>query len=719
MNVVGKNLVWMFISQVLTWLITIAVITRIPDVLGAAEFGDFSYSIGFTRFVALGAGLCNQAFLTREVARDRTFEDSRIFNTVLMKIALTLAFSVLALLVAVLVGNRGDVLLMIAIACGGLLIAGPGQMLASALAGTERIAKPAMWTTVQVYAQGLLAVLFVSVLGWGVVAFANITALTALIPTVACAVMMWPHMRGHLQIDWRYWRWVAAGSIPLLTLSTFNLIYSAINIPILHRISGSDDVGWFSLGQRWVAIPVFAVTAVIAAFFPSLSAHGASRSPEYVQLVNRGLRLVFFLTVPAAVGIALTATNLMHYFYGDEFDEALPVMRILAIPLPLAAINTVLASALIAANKTRGYIVTSAVAAVLTPIGCVIAITLTENAFGNGALGAAIMAAVTESIVVAGVVLIRPRGVLDRNTLAQFGRVAAASALMIPAVLFASQAGLFVSVLVGIVTYAIGVILFGVVSVDEARRVWRHVKAVVGRRRGSVETLLVEVAPASGATSGRAGSCARCGSTIARPRSKRTSSHRRSFQEQPRLRENRQVSAPAGQRGTNTSSRPKPKLARQATQGPLSGSVPLKPLVVYRAMAVTSLSHAVPRQTPRQLTEAGQKPEGVTQRMLLHLLETFFRRPILHLLPLVLFLALGVFTALGEHKTYRSVGVLNATSGTLLSELTGNVPSFGFDSTSNVTSRNINQLLGTDGLPRRHHRASWAEDGCGERAGDV
>jgi capsular polysaccharide biosynthesis protein len=54
-----------------------------------------------------------------------------------------------------------------------------------------------------------------------------------------------------------------------------------------------------------------------------------------------------------------------------------------------------------------------------------------------------------------------------------------------------------------------------------------------------------------------------------------------------------------------------------------------------------------------------------------------------------------MFSAFNADKTYRSIGVLNATSGTLLSELTGSVPSFGYETTSNVTSRNINQLLNT------------------------
>jgi capsular polysaccharide biosynthesis protein len=113
-------------------------------------------------------------------------------------------------------------------------------------------------------------------------------------------------------------------------------------------------------------------------------------------------------------------------------------------------------------------------------------------------------------------------------------------------------------------------------------------------------------------------------------------------------------------------------------------------------MAVSQISQPVPRRGSRALAETSGQPGGLTQRMLLHLLETFFRHPFIHLLPLVIFLALGCFTAFSAAKTYRSVGILNATSGTLLSELTGNTPTFGFESTATVTSRNIEQLLTTD-----------------------
>jgi len=109
-----------------------------------------------------------------------------------------------------------------------------------------------------------------------------------------------------------------------------------------------------------------------------------------------------------------------------------------------------------------------------------------------------------------------------------------------------------------------------------------------------------------------------------------------------------------------------------------------------------NLPEVASRRGVRAMTETSQRPDGMTQRMVLKLLETFFRHPILHLVPLALLLGLGLFSALGAEKSYRSVGILNATSGTLLSELTGDTPAFGYETSANLTSRNVQQLIGTD-----------------------
>lgn len=104
----------------------------------------------------------------------------------------------------------------------------------------------------------------------------------------------------------------------------------------------------------------------------------------------------------------------------------------------------------------------------------------------------------------------------------------------------------------------------------------------------------------------------------------------------------------------------------------------------------------VARATTRSAAELAPEERGLTQRMIVNLLETFFKRPLVMLAPLLFMLAFGVFTAMGADEEYRSTGVLNATPGNLLTDLTGTQTSFAFETPSTITSRSIGEQLNTD-----------------------
>jgi uncharacterized protein involved in exopolysaccharide biosynthesis len=96
--------------------------------------------------------------------------------------------------------------------------------------------------------------------------------------------------------------------------------------------------------------------------------------------------------------------------------------------------------------------------------------------------------------------------------------------------------------------------------------------------------------------------------------------------------------------------------------------------------------------------DTSSEPDGVTRRVMLNMFEAFFRRPWLHLLPLILMCALGAASVLSMTPQYQSVGSLNATGDSLLNDLTNasQTPGLNFESPAVVTARQINQLLSTD-----------------------
>ena len=88
---------------------------------------------------------------------------------------------------------------------------------------------------------------------------------------------------------------------------------------------------------------------------------------EFAPLVNRAVQIVLFVTIPASFGLIFVADDLIRLIYNQDFDSSIVLIRILAIGIPIIAIDTVLATALIAADRVKGYLAVAAIAACLQP----------------------------------------------------------------------------------------------------------------------------------------------------------------------------------------------------------------------------------------------------------------------------------------------------------------------------------------------------------------
>ncbi|NNE11571.1 MAG: flippase [Ilumatobacter sp.] len=475
MSKVGRNMLWLLASQLATWAASLVTVIVAPDLLGSADFGALSYAQGFVMFFTLVAGLGTSTLLSRAIARDEELAGPYVWNGIVLKVVLGSACAVAAVSLAYALGNRGETLTLIVILSGGMIAHVIGEVAAGALFGLQRMAGVSFWLVIQVYLQTVLGVL-VLVLGGGVVAYGLVLTGSALLPVFAQLWLIAPQVRGHLHLDRAIWRLLLTGGVPLMALAFFNVIYGTVNVPILHFIAGEQQVGWYSLAARWVGIPVFITTAVSAAYFPEFAKHGRSLSPEFAPLVNRAIGIVLLVVTPGAVGIALVADDLIRLLYSDgEFERSIVLIRILAIQMPITAMDTLLAHALVASDRLNRYLAVSAGAAVLNPIACVVTIQLMQERYGNGAIGTALVMVATELFVMFGAWRLRSSGVVDGAVLRHVGRIVLASAAMAAVVLVLRDRHLVVQIAAGAATYAIAAPAFGAVSLREIRDVRERV----------------------------------------------------------------------------------------------------------------------------------------------------------------------------------------------------------------------------------------------------
>ena len=421
----------------------------------------------------LVAGLGTSLFLSRAIARDYSLMGPYIWNAVLLKLALWAVMAPLALSVAYALGNRGQTLLLVALACAGMLPYLLTEVFFGGLTGMQRIARPAMWQVVQTYFVTIVGIAVLE-LGGGVVPLSIVAQVGFLIPMTATALMVRPFVRGHRVVDLRLWRLLVVGGAPLLALTFLNTLYTTLDVPILHAISGSDPVGWYGVALKWVGIPMFITTAVGTAYYPAFSAQGKPITKEFAPLVNRAVHIVLFVTIPASFGLMFVADNIVRLIYKPEFDPSIVLIQILAVGIPIIAFDTVLATALIAADRVKGYLAVAAIAACFNPVLSAVAITFTDHRYGNGAIGAAAVTVLTELWILLGALHFRSPGVIDRAESIRILRILAATATMAPFLWLTSGGPLALQVAVGIVVYAIASFVFGDITVSELRDLLRR-----------------------------------------------------------------------------------------------------------------------------------------------------------------------------------------------------------------------------------------------------
>jgi O-antigen/teichoic acid export membrane protein len=338
--------------------------------------------------------------------------------------------------------------------------------------------RPAFWDVVQKYLGTCLGIAIL-LAGGGITAYAIAGAWVAIIPLVANSFAMRADLAAAGGVDLTVWRRITIGGAPFFALAGLNLLQGAIDIPMLEGLAGTVPVGWYSLAIRWVSMPSLLAVVAATAFFPALSAEGASVNRAFTNMANRCLQLVALIAIPASVGIALIADRFITLLYGDEFQQSVPLMRLLSLEIPIAAINVVIGVVIIAADRQRQWVVVALLAAIFNPLANLVAIPWATDRFDNGAIGAAATTVLTELIMLAGAMKLKPAGVFDHELRRIVGRIVLASSAMVPVVLVLDDVPLFVTVAAAGAVYAVGAVALRAISGEELRQL----RSQLARRR--------------------------------------------------------------------------------------------------------------------------------------------------------------------------------------------------------------------------------------------
>ena len=180
----------------------------------------------------------------------------------------------------------------------------------------------------------------------------------------------------------------------LLMVSIAVEIYAMIDTTMLGVFCDNQTVGCYSNAMKLTRMVNTMAAAIGAVLFPRLSViYGNKDKKQFGELVNKGLKIMLVIAVPASVGMIICSNSIVTIFFGSSFEQSVSILRVLALMTPVVVCNTIMGGqVLVTTQQENKYVFTVVTASVINVILNLIFIPK------YGAISAAIASLISEII---------------------------------------------------------------------------------------------------------------------------------------------------------------------------------------------------------------------------------------------------------------------------------------------------------------------------------
>jgi O-antigen/teichoic acid export membrane protein len=490
-QVVGRNVTFLAVSQLITWTMTLLWTLVVPRSLGPEGLGTIMAAWSVTGILGVVLGLGTRNYLVRASVVDPE-ESGRLVGTALV---LRIVSSPLVLGAAIaygeIVGWGREQRIALYLAAAAQVFVQIAEPMQAAFQSLERMEYLAYSDVINKSAQGLLGIVVV-LAGAGVI---GVMACWFVMTAVVVGLdLYW--LRGLLRIDlrttFRRMARLARDSLPYWAFGVFFMVYLWIDFVMLSLLTTTEEVGWYSVPTRLFQTLMFLPVVVSTAFLPKFVRGFEEGGDRLRRAAQAPVELVLLLSLPICAATAILARPLIDTLYGSAYDKSVSVMVILGLCIPAMYMNIMLSQVLVAMNRQANWTWVMAATTVINPLFNLALIPWTHDRWDNGAIGASVSLFLTEIIVVtAGFVMVGAL-VFDRSTIrrAVLGTVAA-GAMWAVAYKTSPTVGSIAGFLLGLLTFVVAAFVVRLFTAEEiglitsgAKRAGRRLS--LGRRRVTV-----------------------------------------------------------------------------------------------------------------------------------------------------------------------------------------------------------------------------------------
>jgi O-antigen/teichoic acid export membrane protein len=438
-----KNALIQGTSQIITWGLTWALLIVLPKELGDANFGRYFFAISYCTMFGTLMNLGINTWLAREIAIETPEHDDLsqkhqllkkiTGNVYSIKLILTISTFIAQSLLLYTVG-KDTIAMQAAIIIGiSFMFDNLTYTAASVLLGLERM--------FCINLAGIISKIIITVgaiylllTGHNLLDVCWIHVAASVVSMIIVFAVLHRTIPISLGWDKAWMKRIIHGGLPFLIWTIFSEIYLRIDVIMLKGMTSDSIVGWYGAGFRLYNAFMFLPHIFNTVFFPPMTrvANDPDRQEDFKTNVHRLLNLMLLVATPVSIVLFILAKPALLLLYGESpFLNAAPCLQLFSISLFLTCIDVLLATILVTKNKEKQWSYMAIIAAMFNPAMNAWMIPWTQNAYGNGGIGAALATVITEILMMIAALFLLPKGILSfKATLPNVGKALLAGAAM-------------------------------------------------------------------------------------------------------------------------------------------------------------------------------------------------------------------------------------------------------------------------------------------------
>lgn len=389
---VFRNTSYLFISEIIIKILGVLWVVILARNLSVDNYGIYSVVVSFIAIFSFLPDMGVGIITIREIAKHKNKASTLLGEAFLLNSILAFLTIFVALFISYIFHVQEHILIFIALIT--LLFSTIRSIAVFYFDGMEKMQFSAILNSLN----SLLLITFAATglfLFSGNVYFVFIGMLIGTLVSVGVSYMvLYRYESIRFTFDIRRSAFLLKEGIPLGIASFAALIYSRIDVVMLSKFLGNTQAGIYSAATPFsIALVQLLNVPFVVALFPALARLHKEDSVRFKKAIYKSLSIVLLWSVPAAFLIYVFSGSVISLLFGNKYDKAIPILKILVFSVPFISLSAVLYKVLVAMQLQKDYLFISVIGAALNIL---LNILLIPN---FGIQGAAFSAVLTQMIL--------------------------------------------------------------------------------------------------------------------------------------------------------------------------------------------------------------------------------------------------------------------------------------------------------------------------------